>query len=262
MPYCSICQQTVSGWLPHPQKEQRSPLMTILDAVGSDLSIYGCPSCHCNDRLRHLWLYMMATGIAEKLKGSTLLHIAPEVQLERMLTALGPAHYIRGDLYPTRPDHIKLDIEELPLKNDTLDVILCNHVLEHVNEPIKALSEMHRCLKDGGLLIAQTPYAPSIKKTFELYDQPDAPTAKLLFGQEDHVRLFGNDITDYFHAAGFKGELLSHASLLPDIDAQDFGCNAREPFFVFWKEAATEPQAPAKADAVALLAHRALEAVL
>lgn len=239
MPYCSICQQTVKAWLPHPLKDQRSPLMTILETVGSDLSIYGCPSCHCNDRLRHLWLYMLGTGVSEKLAGATLLHVAPEPQLERLIEAIGPARYIRGDLHPTRADHHRIDIEALPFQDETLDVIICNHVLEHVHQPEQALSEMHRCLKIGGLLIAQTPYAPSIKKTLELHKQPDADTARLLFGQDDHVRLFGSDITDYFHASGFKGEPLSHEALLSELDPQDFGCNAREPFFVFWKDAPT-----------------------
>lgn len=244
MAYCSICQHTVSHWLPHPHKDQRSPLMTLLGTVGSDLSRYGCPSCHSNDRLRHLWLYMGATGLSERLAGATILHVAPEPELERLIAQLGPARYIRGDLHPTRPDHQRIDIEALPFADASLDIALCNHVLEHVNSPAQALGELFRCLKPGGVLIAQTPYAPSIKQTFELHQRPDADTARLLFGQDDHVRLFGSDIASYFHAAGFQGDLLQHATLLPEISAEEAGCNAHEPFFVFWKAAAAAPGTP------------------
>jgi SAM-dependent methyltransferase len=236
MPFCCICQTNVSNWLPHPNKDQRSPLMTILGTVGSDLSRYGCPSCRCNDRLRHLWLYMTAAGLCDKLTDAAILHVAPEPELKRLIAAQGPARYIRGDLYPARADHERIDIEALPFEDESLDIVLCNHVLEHVNSPAQALQEMFRCLKPGGILIAQTPYAPSIKKTLELHERPDADTARLLFGQDDHVRLFGSDITDYFHAAGFKGEPLAHETLLPDLAAQDVGCNVQEPFFVFWKD--------------------------
>jgi SAM-dependent methyltransferase len=252
MAFCSICQHTVNQWLPHPHRDQRSPLMTLLGTVGSDLTRYACPVCHSNDRLRHLWLYMAATGLRDKLAGAHILHIAPEPELERLIAALGPDRYVRGDLHPTRADHQRIDIEALPFADASLDIALCNHVLEHVNDPALALRELFRCLKPGGVLIAQTPYAPSIKQTLELHQRPDADTARLLFGQDDHVRLFGSDIVDVFHAAGFQGDLLHHETLLPDVSPEEAGCNAREPFFVFWKavEAVTAP-APAAAQPVA-----------
>ena len=252
MAYCCICQQTVSHWLPYPNQDQRSPLMTILGTVGSDLTLHGCPACHCNDRLRHLWLYMTATGLADKLPGASILHIAPEPGLERILLALGPAHYVRGDLHPTRAEHQRIDVEALPFADGSLDIAFCNHVLEHVDSPDRALGELFRCLKPGGLLIAQTPYAPSIKRTLELHERPDPGTAHLLFGQDDHVRLFGSDITGFFHAAGFKGDLLRHETLLPDMSPQDFGCNAQEPFFIFWKDAQATAQPVCHADEEAL----------
>lgn len=251
MAYCSICRQTVDNWIPHPHREQRSPLMTILGTVGSDLTLYGCPSCRCNDRLRHLWLYMTATGLTEKLAGATILHVAPEPELERIIGALGPARYIRGDLHPTRADHQRIDIEALPFGDATLDIALCNHVLEHVDSPAQALGELFRCLRPGGLLIAQTPYAPAIKKTLELHERPDPDTARLLFGQDDHVRLFGSDITDYFHAAGFQGQPLRHEILLPDVSPREFGCNAQEPFFVFWKDGVAAHSTPHAEEALA-----------
>lgn len=235
MPHCCVCDQTVSNWVPHPHIEQRSPLMALLGAVGSDLSVYQCPACGCNDRDRHLWLYMKASGVTAQLAGATVLHMAPEPFLERLIAAGQPDQYIRGDLHPMQAHHQRIDLENLPFADDSLDLIVCNHILEHVHQPHKALSEIHRTLKPGGIVIAQTPYAPSLKHTLELKKVPDAQTAHLLYGQGDHVRLFGDDICQYFHASGLKGSLLSHETLLPDVQAKAFGINTLEPFFAFWK---------------------------
>lgn len=241
MPYCCVCNHTVDHWVPHPLRAQRSPLMVMLDTVGSDLSVYGCPSCNANDRDRHLWLYMKASGVVGSLEGANILHMAPEWGLEPLIEACKPGSYVRGDLFPTHAHYQRVDLENLDFGNDSLDLVICNHVLEHVHHLEKALSEIFRCLKPGGLLIAQTPYAPVLKHTFEMKHIPDAATAKLLYGQEDHVRLFGGDIVDYFHAAGLQGDLLRHEALLPEVDAATFGCNAKEPFFVFWKPHAAAP---------------------
>lgn len=235
MPYCCVCDRPVDHWLPHPQQAQRSPLMIMLDTVGSDLSIYSCPSCHCSDRDRHLWLYLKASGLTGQLQGASILHMAPEPHLEARLAACQPKNYVRGDLHPTQAHHQRIDLQCLPFDDNGLDLVICNHVLEHVLQLEQALAEITRCLLPGGMLIAQTPYAPVLKHTFEMKHVPDANTAKLLYGQEDHVRLFGGDIEDYFHAAGLQGQLLEHRALLPDVDAAEFGCNAREPFFAFWK---------------------------
>ncbi|HEX5356545.1 MAG TPA: methyltransferase domain-containing protein [Aquabacterium sp.] len=235
MPYCCVCDQTVSAWLPYPHAQSRSPLMQVLDTVGSDPDVFMCPVCGCHDRDRHLWLYMRASGVKSQLKGASILHMAPEPHLEVLIEATQPARYIRGDLHPQRPHLQRVDLEDLPFEDNSLDLIICNHILEHVHHPEVALSEIHRVLRPGGIVIAQTPYAPGLKHTLEMKTVPDSQTAHLLYGQADHVRLFGDDIRDYFHAAGLQGDLLDHQALLPGVTKAEFGCNEREPFFVFWK---------------------------
>ena len=239
MPICAVCEQAVDHWLAHPHIDQRSAFMVLMQAVGSDLSVYQCPRCGCTDRDRHVWLYMTAAGLPEGLRGASVLHLAPERHLEQRIGRCGPARYVCGDLHPSRPNQLRIDVEALQFEAGSFDLILCNHVLEHVADPARALAELHRCLKPGGVLIAQTPYSPLLKHTLELsISPPPAEFAKLYFGQADHMRLFGADIDDYFAAAGLQGELLAHDQLLPGIDPAEFGCNGREPFFAYSKAAA------------------------
>ena len=237
MPLCCLCEQPVARWLPHPQAAQRSEFMILMDTVGSDLAIFHCPHCGCTDRDRHLWLYMLAAGLPEQLAGASVLHLAPEAPLEPKIEACRPARYERGDLHPTRAHHRRLDAEQLPFEDAAFDLIIANHLLEHVRHPERALGEFARCLAPGGVLIAQTPYAPALKHTFELDRSPSPDFAQVYYGQVDHVRLFGGDISARFHAAGLQGTLLPHDSVLPGMDPLEFGCNRHEPFFAFSKPA-------------------------
>lgn len=246
MPICCICEHPVDHWLAHPKAAERSPFMVLMDTVGSDLSRYGCPHCHSNDRDRHLWLYMTAAGLPEQLAGASVLHLAPEAALEPLIERCQPARYVRGDLYPTKPHYQRLNAESLPFGDAEFDLVIANHLLEHVSNPNQVLAEFARCLKPGGMLIAQTPYAPCLTQTMELNVPPPPSFAKLYFGQEDHVRLFGGNIASYFHAAGLQGDLLPHHGVLDGIDAHEFGCNPREPFFAFCRPDAAPTLAPAE----------------
>jgi len=235
MPKCCICNSAVDAWGEHPHKHQRSEFMRLMQAVGSDLSIYLCPKCGCNDRDRHLWLYLTAIGIIGEIKNLNILHIAPEAHIESLIRNIGPATYVAGDLFPKKHEHVKVDVENIQYPDESFNFILCNHVLEHVSNPIQALREFYRCLVPGGVLLAQTPYIPLLRNTFELNVPVSESFAKVFFGQEDHVRAFGSDIENYFREAGFKGQLLPHGVVLPGIDSNEFGVNINEPLFVFTK---------------------------
>jgi SAM-dependent methyltransferase len=122
-------------------------------------------------------------------------------------------------------------------EDGSFDLVIGNHLLEHVDDPACALREFSRVLRPGGLLVAQTPYSPLLKKTFELKGRPGPEFAALFYGQSDHVRLFADDIGELFRGAGFEGELLPHDTVLPQVQGIEAGVNVREPFFVFNKPA-------------------------
>ncbi|CAG9229015.1 Glyco_trans_2-like domain-containing protein [Paraburkholderia caribensis] len=233
--FCAVCETPVEGWIPHPEANSSRDFMQQMGAVGSTLENHLCPHCNCNDRERHLWLYLDRAQILKGIAQKRILHIAPEAGIERRVRTLAPLEYVAGDLSPQKPDHRAINVERIDYPDGYFDLIVCNHVLEHVDRPDTALAEFTRCLAPGGHLVAQTPYSPLLKHTFELNVFPSKPFATRYFGQGDHVRLFGSDLLSRIRAAGLNGDLYPHTTVLGDIDPNAWGCNEREPFFLFAK---------------------------
>lgn len=233
--FCAVCEQPVAGWIPHPEANTNREFMQQMESVGSTLQNHLCPRCYCNDRERHVWLYLDRAKILDGISQKRILHIAPEAGIERKIRVLQPKEYVVADLVPKKPEHTKIDIERLDFPDGYFDLVICNHVLNHVDRVDAALSEFSRCLAPSGHLIAQTPYSPILKRTFELNVAPGEAFATRYFGQNDHVRLFGTDIVERFRAAGLNGDLYPHTTVLNDIDPDLSGCNGREPFFLFSK---------------------------
>lgn len=245
MKFCIICRQHVDSWLPFTYKRmtlssEMSPRLPpeykkLFDGIGSDINNFWCSKCRCTDRERHLLLYFMSIDFFKEINKKKILHIAPEQHLGYILRALEPAEYICGDLHPRDKTHLKINCENMQFNENYFDAIICNHVLEHVSDLNKALSELSRCLKPGGRLIAQTPYSDRLKYTLEFTEVPSRDACIEFYYQDDHVRLFGMDIVDFFHKNGFHGNLTPHNELLPDIDPLKAGVNSKEPFFNFIK---------------------------
>lgn len=141
--------------------------MRALAIVGSDVDHFECPRCGAHDRERHLLLYMQASGLLDALPGASALHFAPEKRLTRVIADRRPALHVRCDLYPMSSDIQRVDIQHMPFADDSFDLLLANHVLEHVDAPDLALAEIHRVLKPGGHAILQTPYSAKLHATWE-----------------------------------------------------------------------------------------------
>lgn len=134
--------------------------------------------------------------------GLRVLHIAPEPALQRMLKSLPGARYHSADIAsPLADEHF--DVTSIPHQAGSFDLVLCNHVLEHVDDDALAMRELHRVLAPAGRAILMCPTGRGLDLTYEdkLIVTQSERLAK--FGQEDHVRLYGADYYDRLRAAGF-----------------------------------------------------------
>jgi ubiquinone/menaquinone biosynthesis C-methylase UbiE len=169
---------------------------------GSDNRL--CPNCLSLERHRLLWLFLQkkTNFFTANLK---VLHIAPEQAFLSRFKKLSNMEYVTADLESPLAD-IKLDITQMPLPDNAFDVVICNHVLEHITDDNKAMREVLRVLKPNGWAILQVPLDISQTETYEDEKITDRQERELIFGQYDHVRVYGLDYKNRLVNAGFKVE--------------------------------------------------------
>lgn len=170
------------------------------------------PSTFSLERHRLLWLYLKnETGFFDKK--IKLLHFAPEQAFYKSFKKLSNIQYDTIDINSPLAK-IRADICDLPIKDNTYDFILCNHVLEHILDDNKAISELHRVLKKDGVGIFQVPI--DMKKEFTFQDDSitDKKERNKIFGQYDHVRVYGKDYFTKLKNAGFKVEEVDYTKNL------------------------------------------------
>ncbi|TDQ30719.1 class I SAM-dependent methyltransferase [Zeaxanthinibacter enoshimensis] len=160
------------------------------------------PSTLSLERHRLLWLYLKEETdfFSAPLK---VLHFAPEQAFYKRFRKLDNLEYTTTDLNSPLAD-VKADICNLPFDSDSFDVILCNHVLEHIPDDKKAIGELYRVMKKGGWGVFQVPQKLDLEKTFEDPTITDKAERAKIFGQYDHVRVYGRDYFDILRQAGFK----------------------------------------------------------
>ena len=159
------------------------------------------PSTLSLERHRLLWLYLKNKTNFFTAKAK-VLHFAPEQAFYKRFKDLPSLEYITTDLNSPLAD-VKADICNLPFDDNTYDIILCNHVLEHIPDDRSAMSELYRVMKPGGWGIFQIPQDLSREKTFEDDSITDKKERARIFGQYDHVRIYGRDYFNKLRAIGF-----------------------------------------------------------
>lgn len=160
------------------------------------------PSTLSLERHRLLWLYLKnETDFFTAPK--KVLHFAPEQAFYKLFRNQKNLDYTTTDLYSPLAD-VKADICNLPFEDDQYDLILCNHVLEHIPDDTKAMQELYRVMKPGGMGIFQIPQDLKRETTFEDDSITDPKKRAEIFGQYDHVRVYGRDYFDKLRSIGFK----------------------------------------------------------
>lgn len=184
------------------------------------------PSTLSLERHRLLWLYLKnETGFfRDALK---VLHFAPEQAFYKRFRNLPNLDYTTTDLNSPLAD-IKADICNLPFKDNTYEFILCNHVLEHIPDDTKAMEEIYRILKPGGTAILQIPQDLTRQKTFEDNSITSKKERAKIFGQYDHVRVYGRDFFDKLRGIGFKVEEVNYGSVLSPTEIDRYRISKEE----------------------------------
>lgn len=130
-----------------------------------------------------------------------MLHFAPEAGLRSRLAALANVDYVTADITPG-PGDIAVDITSMGFDDESFDVVLCVHVLEHVADDGAALREIYRVLRPGGWAVVQVLLWHEITDEDPSVISPEERLRRL--GQEDHVRVYGRDFLDPLAAAGLR----------------------------------------------------------
>jgi len=176
--------------------------------IGGGMRHSVCEQCRSYDRERLLYIFLKEKLKVFNDKSLKILHIAPEARLTKTLLKGNFKEYICGDLVTSgygKLSHVKvMSVLDLPFGDNTFDLLICNHVLEHIINDIDAMKEIHRVLKVGGKAILQVPISNNSKETFEDSSIIDPKEREKVFGQFDHVRIYGQDYPNRLSSVGFK----------------------------------------------------------
>ncbi len=194
--------KSFSKFLPYGYENQRDNVLS--------------PSTLSLERHRLLWLFLQ-NETDFFTKESKVLHFAPEQAFYKRFRKLKHLDYTTTDLNSPLAD-VKADICDLPFEKDQYDIIFCNHVLEHIPDDTKAMQEILRILKPGGMAILQIPQDLSRATTFEDNTITDPKERAKIFGQYDHVRVYGRDYFEKLRAIGFNVEEIDYTNSVPQED--------------------------------------------
>lgn len=172
------------------------------------------------ERHRLIWLFLQRETDFFQTPAK-VLHMAPEKAFLSRLKKMSHLDYTTCDLESPLAD-IKADICDLPFADASFDWVLCNHVLEHIPNDTKAMEELFRVLKPGGTALLQVPLDPKRKVTFEDNSVTDKAERTKIFGQYDHVRVYGMDYFEKLRKTGFEVVELQYGKSLTADERKRF----------------------------------------
>ena len=195
---CPICGSQFSTFFPYGRETRENAL---------------CTNCLSLERHRFLYLYMRDVKRIFNKK-MNILHIAPEACLTKKFKNNPNFQYVTADLYSPLAD-VKMDIHNIPFGDNHFDLVLCNHVLEHVEDDILALKEIRRVLKKNGFGIVMIPfYNPVPEITLQDKSIVSSKDREKYYGQSDHLRKYGNDFKNRFESSGLHIDVIKPEKFL------------------------------------------------
>ena len=181
-----------------------------------------CPGTFSLERHRLLWLYLKKeTDFFNS--NNKILHFAPEQCFHKFFKSFFK-NYTTTDLNSPIVD-IKADICNLPFNDNSFDYILCNHVLEHIYDDEKAMKEIYRVLNKNGIAILQVPIDINSNYTHEGRDIDNKQDRNKLFGQYDHLRMYGLDYFKKLKNIGFKVKNENYLSNISQDEKDKYSLN-------------------------------------
>ena len=224
---CILCGKSSRKLLPTGINNE-----VALNLIGGGYRLTLCPFCFSADRERLVYYYLKnKTDIFKSERRSKLLHIAPGESLKKALKSYSSVDYISGDIKSSLAD-IEIDITDIKFNDNCFDVIICNHVLEHVLDDRKAVEELFRVLKPGGWAILQVPISKKHTETFEDFSIISPEEREKYFGQKDHVRVYGKDYKERLENVGFEMELYDIKKDLSVEEIKKYGLNIEEIIYI------------------------------
>lgn len=212
---CPVCEGKYRKFLPYGYVTPRENAL--------------CPGCLALERHRIMWLYLKNKTDFFTAQ-SKVLHIAPEQCFLDRFKKQENLEYHTADLVSPIADY-KCDVQNLPFDNNSYDVVICNHVLEHVPDDKKAMQEILRVLKPGGYSILQIPADFSREVTFSDDTITDKKRRTEIFGQYDHVRVYGQDYPEILRSVGFIIDETNYTDLLSQEEKNKYSLDMNEFMF-------------------------------
>ena len=174
MTYCHVCKKST---------------FSVLVGFPPNL-LTACGDCLSLSRQRLVARYLASINI-DQLK---VLHFAPEPGLASMFRSTKGSQYEPVDMrIESYQNAREIDIENIDRPDESYDVVIANHILEHVDDH-RAIKELHRILRNGGVALATFPIVYAWEKTYEDPSIVDSEERELHFGQHDHLRIYGRDV--------------------------------------------------------------------
>lgn len=178
-------------------------------------------------RHRFIWFYLKNETELFNKKNISLLHISPEYNFYEKLRKIKMINYHPVDKFEPGYDYLSLTrnfdlLDENPA-SEKYDFIICNHVLEHIIDDEKAIRNLFSLLADNGTLIVTVPILKNNQPTYEDFSIISPEERKKHFGQWDHVRYYGTDISERFQKAGFLVKTVKSGNYLTEKQRKEFG---------------------------------------